>query len=74
MKSNRLPKTVEEAVDQIIDDLSLEERVRITRLSENELAPVKLAMVDYVQKRLKESGINEDLRKSCCAIAGKVLD
>ena len=47
-----LPKTVDEAVDQIMSTMTFEERVKISRLSGQELAPLKLALSVYVQKKL----------------------
>ena len=69
-----LPKTVDEAVDRIISEMSLDERVRIARLSKDELFPMKLALRLYAQTRLEESGINEELKESCMAIVGEELD
>ncbi len=71
---NRLPKTVDEAVDQIIKEMSIDDTVKMSKLSEMELAPIKLALRAYVQQRLEESGINQDLKASCCEVAGKGLD
>jgi hypothetical protein len=69
-----LPETVEEAVDEIIDDMPLDERVKVARMSERELAPLKLVLIKYVQSQLEQSGINKKLKKSCCDITGKNLD
>ncbi len=71
---NRLPKTVNEAVDQIIEVFSIDDVVKMSKLSEMELEPIKRAMRVYVEHRLDESGINEDLRASCCEVAGRELD
>ncbi len=69
-----LPETVEEAVDDIINDMPLDERVKVARMSEREIAPLKLVLMEYVQTQLEESGINEKLKMSCCETAGKNLD
>ena len=71
---NPLPETVDEAVQEIVDDMPLDERVKIARMSESELAPLKLALRAYVQSQLEQSGINEKLKASCCEVAGKDLD
>jgi ribosomal protein S13 len=69
-----LSKTVNEAVDQIIEEMPLDERVRISRLSRDELAPLKHALRVYVQDRLEESEINEELKESCKEVVGEELD
>lgn len=68
------PETVDEAVNHIISEMPLDEKVRIARLSKDELAPLKLAMRSYVQNKLNESIINEDLKKSCLEIVVEELD
>lgn len=69
-----LPDTVDEAVNDIISDMPLDERVRLARMTETELDPIKLAMRAYVQDQLEESGINEKLKASCCELVGRDLD
>ena len=44
------------------------------RLSEEKVAPIKLALSIYFQNRLKESGINKSLKASCFEVVGKELD
>lgn len=68
------PKTVDEAVDQIIREMPFDEKVRIARLSNDKLASLKLALMAYVQSELEESGINEDLRNSCIEVVCEELD
>jgi len=70
----QLPKTVEEAVDQIIREMPLDEKVRIARLSKDKLASLKMALRVCVQSELEDSGINEDLRNSCMKAVGEELD
>ncbi len=67
-------KTVDEAVNHIITDMPLDEKVRIARLSREELASLKLTLRAYVHNRLEESGLNEELRESCMAVAGEEFD
>ena len=50
-----LPKTVDEAVDQIIALMAFDAVVKISKLSEMELSPIKLALRIYVQNRLGEA-------------------
>ena len=71
---SRLPESVDEAVGQIIAEMPLDERVKMARFSDQNLYVVKIAMMSYVREKLKESGINEALRKSCVEIAGRELD
>lgn len=74
LKTSILPGTVDEAVDDILSSLSLEERVRIANMTDRELAPLKLGLIAFVQKRLDTCGINEALKEDCIRISGDYLD
>jgi len=67
---SKLPKAVEEAVDQIIAEMSLEEKAAVARFSEKELAALKDALMVYIRERLVDSGINEALKEACIKKAG----
>lgn len=74
LKTTPLPETVEQAVDEILETLSLEERVRIANMTERELAPLKLGLIAFVQQKIDSCGINQALKKDCIRIAGMEMD
>jgi len=65
-----LPKTVDEAVDQIIADMPLQDRVQMANLKEEELEVLNLSLGVYIIDRLVQKGVNKELHESCCAVSG----
>ena len=74
LKASSLADTVDEAVSGILATFSLADKVRIANMSVKELAPLKLGMIAYVQKKLDSCGINEALKEDCIKIAGENMD
>jgi hypothetical protein len=65
-----LPKTVDEAVDQIISDMTLEERVRMASFDKEELRVVDYSLSIFIRNQLFMKDINKELFESCRTISG----
>ena len=68
-KPSTLPKTVEEAVDRLINELSLKDRTTLSNLSEDELINLHISLGEYIRNEFALWSGNDDLMSSCCAIA-----
>ena len=55
--SNDIPESVEEIVDQVISELSLEDRLNIANLEDREISIINTLMTDYIQSKLNEWSI-----------------
>ena len=60
-----LPKTVDEAVEQIISDMTLEERVRIANFDKEELRVINYSLSIFIRNHLFMKDINKELFESC---------
>jgi hypothetical protein len=68
-KSSKLPKTVDLAVDRLIDELSLKDRTTLGNLTEDELSLLHINLGEYIRNEFGLWSGNEDLMISCCTIA-----
>ena len=68
-KPSTQPKTVQEAVDRLIDELSLKDRTTISNLPEDELINLHISLGEYIRNEFGLWSGNEDLMASCCTIA-----
>jgi hypothetical protein len=57
--SNNISKTVAEIVDQVIDDLSLKDRVTMANLEDDQIEFINKLMTDYIQSKLDERPIKQ---------------
>jgi len=64
-----LPKTVDEAVDQIISDMTLEERVRMASFDKEELRVINYSLSIFIRNQLLMKDINKDLFVSCRVVS-----
>jgi len=64
-----LPKTVDEAVDQIITDMSLEERVRMASFDKEELRVINYSLSIFIRNQLLMKDINKKLFESCRTVS-----
>jgi hypothetical protein len=55
-----LSETVDEIVGQVIDDLSLKDRLTIANLGKDQLEFINILMVDYIQDKLKERSVKHE--------------
>jgi hypothetical protein len=62
--SEKLPRSVDQAVDRLIAELSLYDKSMIVNMSEEELIDLQFSVGEYIRKefRLEE---NHDLMESC---------
>ena len=76
MKQSDNPNTVNQVVDELIEDLTLAERVGTADLDENEFRVLELTMGKLIRYRLeqKDVDVNKELMKDCIAKSGKSLD
>ena len=63
------PKTVEQAVERLIDELSLKDRTTLGNLAEDELINLHINLGEYIRNEFGLWSGNEDLMSSCCTIA-----
>jgi hypothetical protein len=56
---NNIPKSVAEIVDQVIDDLSLEDRVTMANLEDDQIEFINKLIADYIQTKLNERSIKQ---------------
>ena len=68
-RTSKPPKTVEEAVNRLIDELSLKDKTLISNLAEDELINLHIYPGDYIRNEFGLWSGNEDLMASCCTIA-----
>ena len=70
------PNTVDQVVDEIIAELTLEERVGAANLEENEFRVLKLMLGKYIRYRLDhlDVGVNKKLMKDCLEKTGGSLN
>ena len=65
------PKTVNEAVDQIIKEMSLKDRVYMANIKKEELQLLNLSLSVYIRDKLIKMDVNRELLQSCIAVSGK---
>ena len=65
-----LPKTVDEAVEQIITDMSLEERVRMASFDKEGLRVINYSLSIFIRNQLFMKDINKELFESCRTVSG----
>jgi hypothetical protein len=65
-----LPQTVEEAVDSLISELPLKDKVAAANMEEDELAALNLTIGAYVRRRFGLWSGNQELLASCRTVSG----
>jgi hypothetical protein len=64
------PRTVEQAAERLITELSLKDKITIANMAEIELGTLHLNLGEYIRNEFGLWSGNEDLIKSCCRLAG----
>ena len=64
------PKTVDEAVNQIISLMPLEDRVSMANLKKEDLGILNFTMGIFIREELLQKDVNLDLFESCMAVSG----
>jgi len=68
-KPSTPPRTVNEAVERLVGELSLKDKTTISNLSEDELSNLHINLGEYIRNEFGLLSGNEDLMASCCTIA-----
>ena len=55
--SDNIPESLAKIVDQVIGELSLEDRATIANLEEDDIEIINTLMTDYIQSKLSEWSI-----------------
>ena len=64
------PKTVDEAVDQIITEMPLRDRVEVANMTKEKLRSLNLCLGVFIKNQLLQKDVNRELFKSCITISG----
>ena len=70
-KSKALPKTVEQAVDILLSELSLKEKAAIANMQKNNLADLHFSLGRFIRNEFNPLADNEELMDSCRLLLGK---
>jgi predicted Rossmann-fold nucleotide-binding protein len=72
-KESPKPKTVDEAIDKIIEDMKLFERSKVANFTEGQLAILELVTGRYISDMLEDwsIGVNKELMEDCIAKSEK---
>ena len=70
------PNTVDEVVDGIISELTLEERIATANFDEDEIRAIELILGKFIRFKLDQVdvGVNTELMKDCLSKSGESLD
>ncbi len=68
----KLPRTVDEAVDRLISNLSLKDKTTIANMTENELMTLEFTLGSYISNEFGIYTGNRDLRFSSKMFSGDV--
>jgi len=68
---HQLPRTVEEAVDQLISELPLKGKTKIASRKEEDLVYLHLSLGEYIRSKFGLRSGNKELMESCCSVSGK---
>ena len=67
-KPLKAPKTVEQAVERLISEISLKDKTTIANIAEVELSVLHTSIGEYIRNEFGLWSGNEDLMTSCCFI------
>jgi len=65
------PRTVNEAVDRLVSEMSLKDKIELTRMNENQLGLCDQNLGKYIKNNFGLRTGNQDLVKSCRFASGK---
>jgi len=66
-----LPKTVDQAVEQLVSDLSLKDKASIAKMNEEELISLQPTMGSYIRNAFRLWTGNRPLKESCFSVSGE---
>jgi len=70
-KNKRLPTTVDQAVDMLLSELSIEEKTKIANMSKDNLVNLHFSLGIYIRNEFKLWTGNKELLQSCRLLSGK---
>ena len=70
-KSKQLPKTVDEAVERLISELTLKDKTRIAKMGKEDLSALPFTIGQYIREKYGLGRGNEELMDSCRIISEK---
>ena len=70
-RSKALPKTVEQAVDILLSELSLKEKAAIANMQKNNLTDLHFSLGRFIRNEFNLLADNEKLMDSCRLLSGK---
>jgi hypothetical protein len=65
-----MPKTVDEAVDQILAEMSLQEKALLAKTSEENMTFLSQVLTSFLETKLQDSSANRELYEDCKVKAG----
>jgi hypothetical protein len=68
---NRFPETVAEAVDRLVSELSLKDKIKIARMAEADLGGLIFTVGQYILEQFGLKKQNNTLRDSCRCFSGE---
>jgi hypothetical protein len=66
-----IPKTVDEAVDQIIKEMPLKDSVYMAHLKKEGLRSLNLCLGVFIRNQFLQKDVNKELLESCIFVSGK---
>ena len=71
MPFHNLPKTVDEAVERLLDELSLKEKAKIAKMDASDLKVLHITFGPHIRAVFGFWTVNEELLASCSAFSGE---
>ena len=71
LRPELLPKTVDEAVDRLISELTLKDKTKLAKMGEYDLSALPFTMGQYIREQFGLTDGNEELMASCRSLAGE---
>jgi hypothetical protein len=68
---HQLPRTVDEAVDQLTSELPLKGKTKIASRKKEDLVYLHLSLGEYIRSKFELRSGNTELMESCCSLSGK---
>jgi hypothetical protein len=69
-RNKNLPQTVEQAVDRLLPDMSLNNEIRLATMKADDLTDLHLSLGNYIRNSFGLWTGNEALLESCCMVSG----
>jgi hypothetical protein len=70
MITDDYPKTVDQAIERLLEDLTLKERVRIAKMDKSQLKVLHITMGPHIREKFGFWTGNHELMESCRILSG----